>query len=254
MLAAFLIPLTGYVPALAGFVSLILGVGTLAVLVVEIGWVRKIDVGQPQTTLIYFGQALLVVPVIFFIFSRVIIPIWVARYMMPSLIGLGIVATDFADRKLRSKVWGAAIPMILMLPIASAYIAPTTRLDIARVDGIVAGEKLPMVEGAHSDFFIMQRYSRDAAQNYYLLDWDAALHTARSAPTEFHLMQNYRDVGYLTGSIKDIDEFLRENRRFLVLDNSNSSWFFYRLKSHPEWRWRVIAELDKGRRVIEVQQ
>ncbi len=53
----------------------------------------------------------------------------------------------------------------------------------------------------------------------YLLDWPYV--TSPAAPklevTQFHLMENWRRVGYFSGSIEYRDEFLRKYDRFIVL-------------------------------------
>ena len=53
----------------------------------------------------------------------------------------------------------------------------------------------------------------------FLLDWPQAL-SPKAPPlevTQFHLMENWRKVGYFAGSIQPIREFLAHNPRFYVL-------------------------------------
>ena len=53
----------------------------------------------------------------------------------------------------------------------------------------------------------------------YLLDWPYAVDP--SAPllevTQFHLMQNWKNVGYFSGSIQYQDQFLLRHKSFLVV-------------------------------------
>ena len=52
-----------------------------------------------RSSLLLVGYLMLSVPVILFVLSHLITPIFVTRYMLPSGIGLAIVLTDFADAR-----------------------------------------------------------------------------------------------------------------------------------------------------------
>jgi hypothetical protein len=41
-------------------------------------------------------------------------------------------------------------------------------------------------------------------------------------------------------------------KSFLVLDTTDTNWFQMRIAKNPRFAWRVLAQIDKKRRVIEV--
>ena len=91
----------------------------------------------------------------------------------------------------------------------------------------------------------------------YLLDW--AQTVSASAPrlevTQYHLMENWRRVGYFSGSIEPVEQFLRENRRFLVvhaepqppthLPPEIGNPIAARLARDPRYKVRLFATLHR---------
>ena len=79
---------------------------------------------------------------------------------------------------------------------------------------------VPVVcEDAFSFTDLLGRQHDSGVRYVYLLDWQQTV--SASAPrlevTQYHLMENWRRVGYFSGSIEPATQFLREHRRFFVV-------------------------------------
>jgi hypothetical protein len=208
----------------------------------------------PNLRVVYFaGFALMSGPLAFFIVSHVATPIWVARYMIPAALGVGMLAVCWAERTefVRGVAGIILSVVVLLLPIAAAAVAHPDSLDVVRVDQIAAGRTV--VSDWAPDFMVMLRYSADPAKLEFPLDWPAALVGPPAAVGAFHLMDNYRRDGYMTANLIDVDQVLAQ-KSFLVLDTTDTNWFQVAIAKNPRFAWRVLAQTDKKRRVIEVDQ
>ena len=79
---------------------------------------------------------------------------------------------------------------------------------------------IPVVcEDAWAFTEIIGRQHSSGVPYIYLLDWPQSLspNAPRLEVTEYHLMENWRTVGYFSGSIQPIDDFLRRTPRFFLL-------------------------------------
>jgi hypothetical protein len=108
--------------------------------------------------------------------------------------------------------------------------------------------------GSQHDFFVMQRYSQHPERNVYLLDWPSALIGSRRMVTDFHAMLDYREAGYFASNIRDSAVFLRDTPQFLVLDNTEENWFDVAIAKGSAYRWHVVQQIDKDRRLIAVER
>ncbi len=79
---------------------------------------------------------------------------------------------------------------------------------------------IPVVcEDAWAFTEIIGRQHSSGVPYIYLLDWPQSLYPTapRLEVAEYHLMENWRTVGYFSGSIQPIDDFLRRTPRFFLL-------------------------------------
>jgi 4-amino-4-deoxy-L-arabinose transferase-like glycosyltransferase len=197
--------------------------------------------------------ALLSAPFLFFAASHLASPIYVARYMVPSAIGVAILAvTRAADRPPQTKSRGIVLcSALLLLPVAAAILAKPNSLDVARIDGIAAGR--PVVCPWLHDFMLLTRYSADPARPQFPLDESAALRGPAGAIGGFNLMSNYRCEGYLVSQLRDVPEIL-DQPSFLVLDDTETNWFSLEIASQSRFTWKILAQIDPTHRIIEVSQ
>jgi hypothetical protein len=202
--------------------------------------------------LIYFlGIALMLAPAGLFIVSHVATPIWVARYMVPSALGVGMLAAGWADRnRFIAGPLGVILGLaVLFLPSADALLARPDSLNVARVDAITAGR--PLVCDWVRDYTVMLRYSSYPAAIEFPLDWDAALQGPAPAPGAYHIMFNYRRDGYMQGHLLDESAVLAQPT-FDVLDSTDTNWFQLVIANNPSFTWKVESQIDPNRRVIAV--
>jgi hypothetical protein len=211
------------------------------------------DASPPKRLVYLLGFALMFAPLAFFAVSRVATPIWVARYMVPSALGVSLLSVGWAERN-RFTQGSAGVFLggfILLLPLAGALCARPDTMDVVRIDQIAAGR--PLLCDWVRDFLVMQRYSSTPASIEYALDWPAALEGPPAAVGAYHLLGNYRRDGYMPGNILDVSAVLSQPS-FLVLDSSDTNWFRIEIAANPQYAWRTLAQIDAKRRVIEVQR
>lgn len=209
---------------------------------------------SPSRRLAYFlGFALILAPIAVFAVSYAVTPLWVARYMAPSALGIALLAAGWAQRnRFTAGLGGIALSgLILLLPLAGARCAREEPVDVARIDKIAAGR--PLVCDWIRDFTVVWRYSATPAAVEYPMDWDAALRGPAMSAGAYHLLANYRRDGYLTGNIVDDSEVLNQ-ASFLVLDDKQTNWFQLEIAGNPRFAWKILAQIDADRRVIEVDR
>jgi hypothetical protein len=217
---------------------------------------------DPGSALLLAGYLLLSAPLILFVLSYLITPIFVARYMLPSGIGLAIVLADFADARGSDRpassrlVWAGAATLLAILPMLSSLVMPplpSSRqfLDVQRLDHTVPANIAVVTDWA-DDFTKLMRYSNNPhSQYYFLLDWPAALAGPKPDVTSYHLLASNRDVGYYSRSIQDSNAFLCSHTDFFVLDThligqdaDGPTWFDQRVREAPEFAWRALDSFD----------
>jgi hypothetical protein len=217
---------------------------------------------DPGSALLLAGYLLLSAPLILFVLSYLITPIFLARYMLPSGIGLAIVLADFADARGSDSpassrlVWAGVATFLAILPMLSSLVMPPLSsswqyLDVQQLDHTVPANIAVVTDWA-DDFAKLMRYSNNPhSQYYFLLDWPAALAGPKPAVTSYHLLASNRDVGYYSRSIQDSNAFLCSHSDFLVLDThligqdaDGPTWFDQRVREAPEFAWSALASFD----------
>jgi len=207
------------------------------------------DATPVQLTAYSIGLALVVAPVVFFIVSHLVTPIWVARYLQPAVFGVAILTAGWADRFV-SRPWDVVLgfAVLALLPLTVAAAKPT-RLDVAHIDSLAAGR--PIVCDWAPDFTVVLRYSAHPRSVEFPLDWDAALAGPPAAVGAYHLMENYRRDGYMAGHLLDEPQVLSQPS-FVVLDETSNNWFQREIASHPQFAWQDLGSIDKTHRVLAV--
>jgi hypothetical protein len=230
---------------------------------------------DPRSALLLAAYLLLSVPVVLFVLSHLITPVFVPRYLLPSGIGLSIVLADFADalgsdRKVSSRwAWGAMVSFLAISPILSALALPPLAsswryLDVSRLERSVS-PNTAVVADWQDDFAKLMRYAQNPrTQYYFLLDWPSALKGPRTSVPDYHLMSAYRDVGYYSANIQDNEPFLCLHNDFLVLDShitgpsaEEPSWFDLAVRKRPQFEWKELSSFDSTdveRKLISVHR
>jgi hypothetical protein len=230
------------------FVGWLGAVGSVALLVGPSVLELRSAAASRQSAMV-LGLAFLMAPVAFFLVSRVLSPIYVPRYMIPSALGIVLLAVCRAQPGRNAAKPGIGSCALLLLPIATALLAHPARVGVAQIDRVAAGR--PVVCDWLDDFLTMSRYSSRPSTPEYPLDWQAALEGPPAATGAYRLMENYRKAGYLTSGLRDAAAVLRQSD-FVVLDNTRTNWFHLEIEKNPRFAWRVLAKIDGERRLIEV--
>jgi hypothetical protein len=224
---------------------------------------RRRAFSDPRSALLLVAYLLLSAPVVLFVLSHLITPVFVPRYLLPSGIGLAILLTAFADalgsdRRNSSRwVWAAIVLFLVISPALSVLALEPPNLDfhyldVQRLDRVVPAN-VAVIAGWQEDFAKLMRYSPNSQSRYYfLLDWPAALAGPRTFVLDYHLMQAYRDNGYYSENIQDSHGFLCSHPDFFVLDAPNASvlnaqkpnWFDVTIRATPQFEWKVLDSFD----------
>jgi hypothetical protein len=225
-------------------------VAVVIVLVITAVW--SFSDRPEQRLLCLVGFFLLAAPVVMYAISVAMTPVFLPRYMMPSALGIAILAGAWANRTsagkgTRSLILGSAV---LLLPIAAALLAHPQGLSAKRVDALAAGRTV--VCDNLKDFLVLTRYTAWPGTPRYPLDAEAASKTP-GVDADVRLMENYRREGYFGGKLPELQELLHQPS-FLVLDNSDADWFRVRIENNSHFSWKTLAQVDSSRRLIEVQQ
>lgn len=227
-------------------------IAMVTVLVITAVW--KFSAGTAEKRLLSaVGLSLVSAPVALYLVSIAISPIFLPRYMIPSALGIAILAAAWVDRSRAAR--GTAVLVVsgalLLLPAATALLAHPRGLDVGRVDAIADGR--PIVCDSLKDFLVMTRYSAHPSGPEYPLDWATALASPAGATADVRLMQNYRREGYLADQLPDPEAILSQPS-FLVLNDAEASWFRVAIEHNPQFTWRTIAQVDPQRRVVLVER
>ncbi len=114
---------------------------------------------------------------------------------------------------------GFAVGLVLWIFIHIRNILPQPE-DYTRALTATLPKDIPVVcEDAWTFTALIGRQHASAVRYMFLLDWPESI--APGAPrlevTEYHLMKNWKQVGYFSGSIQPIGEFLRDHPKFVLL-------------------------------------
>jgi hypothetical protein len=236
------------------------------------GWRAITD---PKGALLLVAFILLSAPVVLFVLSHLITPVFVPRYFLPSGIGLAIVLAASADalgsdsysHSLRTTrvMWVAIVLFLMISPVLTVFaVGPISLswdyLDVQRLEQDIPANSI-VIAGWEEDFVKLMRLSHNPeAHYYYLLDWPSALSGPRAFVLDYHLMQAYRNNGYYSRNIQDDRNFLCTHADFFVLDAPNANtldadkgsspemrkanWFDANIRSVPQFEWKVIDAFD----------
>jgi hypothetical protein len=218
-----------------------------------VGSLQRID-SAPRGALLLVAYVLVAMPVVLFVLSHLIVPVFVPRYLLPCGVGVAIILADFADARGADNnpsarwVWRSILLLLVISPVVTALALPPLELsrqylDVQRLDGAAAADR-PVVAGWQEDFSKLMRFSHDPARYVFLLDWPAAVAGPRGFVLDYHLMKAYRDNGYYAKNIQDSQAFLCSHPDFLVLDVEGHSWFDMTIRKMPQFEWKVVDAFE----------
>jgi hypothetical protein len=258
--------------------EVLINVPQAVVLVFGIIKIRKTGwraIADPTGALLLLAYVLLSMPLLLFVLSYVVAPVFTPRYFLPSGIGMAILlaacahalgADSHAGSRLAARLaWTAVVSFLMILPVLTVLaLEPIERswayLDVHRLEETIPAD-LPVVAPSEADFVKLMRLAHDpGAHFFHLLDWPSALVGQRGCVLGYHLMQAYCANGYFSKNIQDNRDFLCAHPDFVVLDSPNANtldgtpspepemnkpnWFDINIKTRSEFEWKPVASFD----------
>jgi hypothetical protein len=197
----------------------------------------------------------LLVPLAMWLESRLGVPVFNRRYMIPGIVGWSILLAwlwrqeiwgtegELWPRKARrlARVFSAAcFAALVLVPVAKALGAPHRRPP--QLPEIIAHTGLPVaVERAH-DFLPLVYYLGPRSDVCFILD-PAVLSDPSSsgaAASDYHLLRCVKQY-YPRFCIVDGNQFLKAHPEFVVLDHDNIGWSERALEKAPAYSCTELA-------------
>ncbi|MGF1934215.1 MAG: glycosyltransferase family 39 protein [Nostoc sp. ChiQUE02] len=191
---------------------------------------------KSDKSLLIFAYSFLAVPVLVWIISQNIKPIFWDRYMIPNTLSWSILMAHLTSyvfvnsksnqkRIYKNSVFLLTLTTILIFtPVVYAQVLPKEQLPGLN-DKKYGYEDLPIVTQFSNNFLTRLHYSPDRNRYFFILDWQAALDKASGlfGSQEYKhldaLKRNYPAL--FNNQILKSEEFLNMYSRFLVLDDIN---------------------------------
>ncbi len=215
--------------------TIILLTALVTVAVVRILFSRRraelVSTIHERMPILIVASAYLSVPILFYIKGFFGTPLCTGRYMQPVEIGIFFLMAEVTyqmdsgwSRMRRYRAIAMAAAFFCVLAVVLHYDLLPTR-SLQRKDYTAALTRslpvnVPVIcEDAYTFPELMSEESSSAVKYMYLLDWQYAV--SLSAPkievSEYHLMDNWKKVGYFSDRIAYRSSFLASHPYFLVL-------------------------------------
>jgi uncharacterized membrane protein len=209
------------------------------------------DVAPPEfllmdESMLIVGAALLAVPVVAFFVSHLGPSIFFDRYFIPASLGVMPILAHFArwctssapgGRENRSAsglrpsvVDVAWTVLIVLIAVQPTWVNRKLRAQPRpgnEIEAVVPNGMTVVVESV-LDLLPLRQYQRRHDLSYvYPMDWDAAMdpHSYSGATLEYHLMDNWRRVGYLSAPVARGTRVPCDGRPFVVVHSWRHSWY-----------------------------
>ena len=233
----------------------------LAGLLLQI-WVRRsrssiMEEIRERAPILLLMTALFCIPVVFLIAGFAGPPLFNERYLQPVEAGTIILVSELALqldfvwemlRKYRSVPLAAAFAALLALVLhydliyLPHYIDQQDDYSGALTTMLPAGVPI-LCEDAFTFTELMAVRSSSPVRYTYLLDWPNSIsdHAPRLEVTQFHLMENWKKVGYFADHIEYRDAFLAAHPFFLVLHTDQNDPASLSRKASSSMRAKLIG-------------
>ena len=213
-----------------------------------------------RMTLLILAVAFIAIVPFIFVFSRVAVPVFLDRYLLPAILGWAVIvahacrsirtphlAAGPGDRKrgiLRAMLYAG----LALYPIGYAFSLPRASRPAVSVGAGL--DSLPVVVEAGHDFWPLEHYSGGPGNRYrFLLDWPLALDSANfpGAVQEYKLLSLYKREGYIGTAVEDGATFLCSEPRFLVVDRPEFKLFEKRVASDSAFTWSTVGDYQDAK-------
>jgi hypothetical protein len=217
---------------------------------------RPVDpaTASARQALVIGGVALACVTFVAFAISHIKQPVFLPRYLLPTLLGWGILFTYVAawfdfDMRLAEPAAATTAPGwqrlargcavvylvgLIAIPPAAGWVQPAR--SAARWAVAVCPD-LPVVVLDGGKFMEIQQYLPDRNRYFAVLDWEAALDPGASLSNtvDYKILRNLKHH-VPEFNIVQSEDFLRTHPRFLVDEVPGNHWVDMRLRYSDVWR------------------
>lgn len=213
--------------------------------------------------MLLLSGALLSVPLLVFAVSQRGTSVFVDRYLVPVVIGMsfllcqlmpGVVSAWEARFGARGFSFGVsagtgfllagALWWTAVVQFPSYWVYPAADTSAGLLARLPKG--LPIVVEPIDLFDQLLAYHRQEGYRFVcLLDWENVTDPAskRGEVSGFHQMENWRKVGYFSGSIEYVHQFLAQTPEFVVVDDPGLLWFERKVLPDPRLAVKLLATL-----------
>ena len=220
------------------------------------------DPVQLRRALMVAAAMLLCAPPAAAIFSLLVKPVFVPKYVLPSMLGMAILLTWIVESGSRFPLagrrasmmeagWAGLIIAMLLMPLFSATREssnqpPQYGIRISDVEELIP-PGLPVAVESYCQFLpFRQNTKRPGHPYYYVGDHEAAgvEQADRSAMLGFNGSRVWKGLGYLSDSdAPEWPDFLATHPKFAVLHSPGHFWFDWRIRNNPEYTWRSAGSV-----------
>ena len=240
----------------------------------------RVSFSRSETSLLILAYSFLALPLLAWVVSHTLYPIFMTRYTIPTQLSWSIILAALISRILIPTIWSPSekypnwpedyeralkwqgfllttvVGFLLLGPIA--YAAKYNQEPKPGSEDATYGNlDLPVAVEFSHQFLRRFHYSPDRLRYFFILDWDAALKKGSGSfpPMEYKTMnalrRNYPHL--FQNNIVHSKEFLQNHKRFLVLNIAGClfedivchRWFEMRIKTAPEYTVQQVGIADE---------
>lgn len=225
-----------------------------------------------RTALLVAGGMLLTGPVAAGIFSVLVKPVYIPRYVLPSALGVVILLTGIFEAGSRiplrgaistaiSTGWLGMMVVMSLMPVVAAkrensIQPPMHGISSASVEPFVP-EGMPVAVESYFLFLPMQHQTAHPGRTYfYMPDLQSALDPKSDAReiVGYRSEELWKSLGYLPRErAPEWHQFLASHSEFVVLHSPGNFWFDWHIRSNPAYTWSRIG-VTSGNEVILVRR
>jgi hypothetical protein len=221
-----------------------------------------------RRSLLVAAAVLLAAPPAAAIFSLLVKPVFIPKYVLPSMLGMAILLAWIVETGSRFPLkgrraaligagWAGLLIAMLAMPLLSAVRESTNQppqygIANSDVESLVP-QGLPVAVENYFLFLPLQQGTRRADKPYfYVGDREAAsaADADRSALLHYRGAELWKSLGYLSDNAPDWHDFLATHTSFAVLHSPGHFWFKWRVRDNPDYTWRSVGMVGEHEVVL----
>lgn len=218
-----------------------------------------------RRALLAAAAVLLAAPPAAGIFSLLVKPVFVPKYVLPSMLGMAILLTWIVDSGSRFPLqgrrasfigagWAGLLIVLLLMPVLSARREtpnqpPTYGVANSEVEALIPQRMPVAVENYFLFLPLRQGTTRTDKPYFYVGDLESASSASAdpSALIQYRGAALWKKVGYLSPDYApDWQDFLATHSSFAVLHSPGYFWFDWRIRGNSDYTWRSIGKIGQN--------